>query len=435
MTPLSLLQMIFTCLSMLFACTNLLPFPLSRKAYACIFTHLIIMYLVSIPLRQYSTILCIAGVQLIIYLFSRRHIMNCSFSLLGYLISICINHLFTIPLSLIGISISELVQYHAVSWTIFYCAVVFAVTYPLGRYLRRNFFHKLPPIPNSLEYLLFMEILLCTCIYVLNIINGEHLGYTTQVIILNGVLFFIFFILTGIIFFFAIQVIKKETKANMLLKQYENLQAYTERVENLYQGIRLFKHDYLNILSSLSSLIEEEDLPALKEYFHRNIAPTAQDFEQKDAVLTRLGNMKVPELKGLLSAKIISAMGQGIDVSLEIKDVVEKLPIPDMELTKLLGIFLDNAIESALETESKKLSIALMHIDSYLLIQIQNSCIQDTMSIDGLSLAGFSTKGPGRGIGLTAAQNIINQYDNIIHTTGCIHHTFNQTLQLYQKEE
>ena len=47
----------------------------------------------------------------------------------------------------------------------------------------------------------------------------------------------------------------------------ERLYEYTSNIENLYDNLRTFKHDYKNILLTLNYYIENKDIDSLEKYY------------------------------------------------------------------------------------------------------------------------------------------------------------------------
>lgn len=60
---------------------------------------------------------------------------------------------------------------------------------------------------------------------------------------------------------------QEQTQAETRQKAMEDLQDYTHNLEAMYSGLRSFKHDYVNILLSMSGYIEHGDMDELKDYF------------------------------------------------------------------------------------------------------------------------------------------------------------------------
>lgn len=104
-------------------------------------------------------------------------------------------------------------------------------------------------------------------------------------------------------------------------------------------------------------LIENADMDELKDFFNNKILPTKNLIDQGDYKLNHLSNISVLEIKSLLSAKMIYAHESGIDVTIDIPNRVDNFLIDTIDLARLLGIFLDNAIEATLETEQPKIGL------------------------------------------------------------------------------
>jgi len=207
-------------------------------------------------------------------------------------------------------------------------------------------------------------------------------------------------------------------------KAMQDLQDYTRNLEAMYNSLRSFKHDYVNILLSLSGYIEEGDLDRLKDFFESKIFPTKNLITGEDYKLNQLSNISVLEIKSLLSAKMIYAHESGIDVSIDIPDRVESFPIDTVDLARILGIFLDNAIEAASATEQPQIGLNIIQHYAGISIIISN-CFQDNGAVlHELKQSGFSTKTGHQGIGLSNAQKIINSYDNVLLETTMQHGCF-----------
>lgn len=75
------------------------------------------------------------------------------------------------------------------------------------------------------------------------------------------------------------------------------------QLENHYQDTRRFKHDYLNILSTITGYIQENDMDKLRNYFDSSIVTSSSILVNQDDTLARLSLIKVTEIKGLLYTK------------------------------------------------------------------------------------------------------------------------------------
>ena len=213
-------------------------------------------------------------------------------------------------------------------------------------------------------------------------------------------------------------------------KALQDLQDYAQNLEAMYNGLRSFKHDYVNILLSLSGYIENGDMDELKKFFESKIFPTKNLIDQGDYKLNQLGNIGVLEIKSLLCAKMIYAHESGIEVTIDIPDKVDGFLMDTVDLARILGIFLDNAIEAALETSQPQIGLNIIQNEEGVSVIISN-CFQDNgVALHRLKQKGFSTKTGHQGIGLSNVQKIIGSYDNVLLETTIRRGRFTQHMEL-----
>ncbi len=123
----------------------------------------------------------------------------------------------------------------------------------------------------------------------------------------------------------------------------------------MYSTLRSFKHDYSNMMLTMAEYIASEDINGLKNYFTNEFMPKNQKLTSDTTKINSLINLKDIELKSLLSAKLLYALNLGINVEIEIIEEISHIQMDIIDLARIVGIFLDNAIESALETEQPRL--------------------------------------------------------------------------------
>ena len=218
-------------------------------------------------------------------------------------------------------------------------------------------------------------------------------------------------------------------------KAMQDLQDYTRNLEAMYNSLRSFKHDYVNILLSLSGYIEDGDIDRLKDFFENKIFPTKNLITGGDYKLNQFSNIGVLEIKSLLSAKMIYAHESGIDITIDIPDKVEGFPIDTVDLARILGIFLDNAMEATLETEQPQIGLNIIQNKTGVSIIISNRFLDNGVMLHKLKQKGFSTKIGHQGIGLWNAQKIISSYDNVLLETTMKCDYFTQHIELTDRKE
>lgn len=237
-----------------------------------------------------------------------------------------------------------------------------------------------------------------------------------------------FFVLIVSIVYYCFTVLVNDHNA----KEYSQLKDYTNIIENMYSDLRSFKHDYLNILSTLEGYIKNENIAELKNYYYRDLLPGSNEIVNKDLSISLLSHIKINPLKALLSAKINTAHSQGINVTIEIMDDIDFINMHIIDICRIIGIFMDNAIEGSLLCDNKFIHVAVIKTDDNVIFNISNSCISSTPSIHKIYEKNFSTKGEGRGLGLANVKNIITrQYKNVLFNTTINNCIFTQELIIH----
>lgn len=263
-------------------------------------------------------------------------------------------------------------------------------------------------VPNF-PLMIYLIVIISGVLLTLCIFDGDSSNFETAEGLLAIFYIVIMFVIIGILAY----IFAKENKIEKRRIQYDNLEEYTAKLEVLYTDMRKFRHDYTNILSSMYSFIEENDMYGLKKYFNEKIQPLNQKMNSNNYKLGVLKNVHLPEVKGLLSSKIIKAQELGLDTFIDISEPIDEINIDIVELVRSIGIIMDNAIEAALSSEDKRICLGLIKKNQSVIIVVSNSFSGDIPSISMLFKQGFSTKGENRGIGLSNLKEILNKYRNV----------------------
>lgn len=239
--------------------------------------------------------------------------------------------------------------------------------------------------------------------------------------------FFFFFAITGmnnsntksffigsfaIIVFITIlfSFIKQNIKNERLTKEYDNLIDFVKEYEMIIENQRIDRHENKNTLVNIKSkLIDKSKRNDIIEYIDSILKEKTTFSKEKYA---KLGYLPSNGLKGLFYYKIDRAENMGIKVSISIPKDVSKSLLYDLkgndykELCKIIGVYLDNAIEASIISDDKNIGIEIYNRQDYVSVIISNSYCGE---IDEVSInkTGYSTKGSGRGYGLSLVNKII----------------------------
>lgn len=315
--------------------------------------------------------------------------------------------------------------------------LLFVVTFILSKLIRLiilNFFNKNDiNFEISKKYLitsLFSIIIIIFAIYE-TFIKDYVISWDSSMILNNAITLFLFFIFVVVIMYYSFTILVNKYKA----KEYLQLKDYTNMIENMYSDLRSFRHDYLNILSTLETYIEKEDISGLKSFYYNDLLPESNIIISKDISLSLLSHIKINPLKALLSSKFSTAHSQGISVSIELIDDIEHINMSTIDLCRITGILLDNAIEASILCDNKFIHFAMIKTDTEIIIVLSNSCLSSTPPIHKLYEKNFSTKGENRGIGLKNIKNILNKrYNNVLFNTSINNCIFKQELIINNKK-
>ena len=209
------------------------------------------------------------------------------------------------------------------------------------------------------------------------------------------------------------------------------MQLYIDEISKQNEEINQFRHDYLNILSSLESYLEEGDLQALTVYYQQTIQPTRTLFLENASKLSALQKIDHPAIRGIFMTKLLLAQEKGISVHLEMTGkIIFPKHVFDLNLIRILGILLDNAIEEVDALGKGELAVAFFQEKDALVILIQNTVRNPVEPLYQLKKQGFSTKGKGRGYGLSTVDELMSQTSTLILETTISQHLFVQKLTL-----
>ncbi len=233
-----------------------------------------------------------------------------------------------------------------------------------------------------------------------NILNVQEKFYSGEL--------FIYLIIFIVIInsFFAVKDIRCLTGKN---DEYSMLKNTLEQLENLNKTLRVQRHDFMNHLQVVYSLMEMEEYYDSREYIEK----VFKDIQKVNKVL-KTSN---PAVNALLQAKILYGEKRGIKTEILITSALQDLKIPSWEFCRVLGNIIDNAIYALQEVkENRIIKIELFEDLKLYGFKIKNNGPEIPKELmKKIFKTGVTTKGEkGEGMGLAIVKDILEEYEGSI---------------------
>jgi len=150
--------------------------------------------------------------------------------------------------------------------------------------------------------------------------------------------------------FITILIFRKRCEKRLESFQDNVLKKQRDEVQNIYQTMRAWRHDYHNHMQSIKALLSMGKEEELSEYLDN----LEKDLDSIDIAI-RTGNVG---LDAILSSKVSIARKNNIEVNCTAK-VPKELKITDVHLCAIVGNLMDNAIEACEKIARNKEKSAL----------------------------------------------------------------------------
>lgn len=423
-------------LAFMFSMTNILLFQIRRENKLFITIYLALFQLLGAPyIGQYVTIFMVGGALLMIASSNKHYIINSILSLLGYLVNVFVNHIMVLFLNFFSITSSELYLFNYISviFIIIYAIITYMITYFAGKLIRQKL-KNIFILPTKVQLLFFIEILCCALVFIFNIIVSGKKSYPSYLIFMNLTLFTILISVTLIILFLCIYFVQKNEEISSLQKEKQSLEENAKKTEQFYQYTRETKQNYIGILTMAQHYIEEGNIDDLKVLLEKQVFSDNESLTDKEDFMDKLDHIKLLELKSVLYSKVIYAMKQNLQIVLNIQNDITHVSMDLLDLSKIVEELMDNAIEAAVESDLKKLKILIKMDDISFTILISNSTLKIQYNLEEVYSKGVTSKENREGMGLFNVYQILNKYENVIHSINYDNLIFTQTIEICNTE-
>ena len=228
---------------------------------------------------------------------------------------------------------------------------------------------------------------------------------------LNFVIIFLINSCLIIIYSFIIYRSLSEKNNSIMVKaENDSLMNSLSQYEAMVDRQRVDNHENKNQLLIIKNMIKKDDKDVVK-YIDTVIKDKKEDDE---ALYTRVKTIPSGGLQGIIYQKMLVMKDEKILFSLDVSRDVRKINLDNLNmednyrLCKIIGVFLDNAIEESKRVDDKRIMISLYVDDDYFVIDISNK-FSGNVDLEKIDDEGYTTKGEGHGYGLSLVKKILSE--------------------------
>ena len=139
-------------------------------------------------------------------------------------------------------------------------------------------------------------------------------------------------------------------------KTLKEIGEYQKNIEQLYENTRIFRHDFKNAMHAIKGYSDANQFDELKEYLNSYLQDA--DFVQS-VYVESIASIEDGGLKNLMIAKLLLAQENNVHVSISLNGTPHPNKIIMQVFIEMLGLLLDNAIQSAQESKDRMVYITM----------------------------------------------------------------------------
>ena len=231
-----------------------------------------------------------------------------------------------------------------------------------------------------------------------------------------------------------LSLIKQTIQNNRLLNEYDKLLEFMTTYENEIENQRILRHEVKNEFRTIRAKIcDKQNNKEIIEYIDEIVNDKYKMDKEKYA---KFGYLPPNGIKGLCYFKTQEAEDKGIKVNLNISKRIKnsnvyKLTIKDQrDFGRILGVFLDNAIEASKDSKKKQLGIEGYVNSNQEFKMIITNTYNNKIDKSKIGIDKFSTKGKNRGHGLLLTKQLTEKNNKFKIQTNIQENIYIQTIEI-----
>lgn len=201
----------------------------------------------------------------------------------------------------------------------------------------------------------------------------------------------------------AISEQEKTELSELLTKQVENQVSYYEKINEIYDEFRSFRHDFQNHILCLQGILATNDIPQAQEYL-------SQLVNQSTAVKPQYNTGSVI-IDALLNDK--SEIAKNLNTTIHFEGHIPSQGIHNVDLCTIFANAIDNAIEACAKSTSdqpKSIQICSNYRQGYYFVNITNPIFETIRTENGCIVSSKKNKS-FHGYGLANIMKTAKKYN------------------------
>lgn len=223
--------------------------------------------------------------------------------------------------------------------------------------------------------------------------------------------FFVIFVVTGI----GVFGVSSEMKMESLTRHYQEIFEYSKANEELLNNYKMQIHENKNKLLMIKGMLDDS-VKNTSKYIDTILKEINDNKNNNNYWLTELKYIPLSGIRNFINYKLIKLKDIGAEIEVFVSSELENINPTFLneqeynQLSTILGVILDNMIDSINETKEKLISINIYLEDNKIQGEFVNS-FSGEIDLSRLNEIGYTTKGERRGVGLPLVANIIKIND------------------------
>lgn len=201
--------------------------------------------------------------------------------------------------------------------------------------------------------------------------------------------------------------------------------------EEMMTRYRIENHENKNLLLTIRAMVmnKEKDIP---KYINTIVEDKYDDNEN---LLKKMSIIPSGGLRATIYSEILKIQNYNINYILDIDEKIKTFDLIEIgtddiiDICKIIGVLIDNAIEAVSELDDKNIEISLYENNKELNIKVSNN-YKGSIEVDKIFEEGYTTKGDGHGFGLSLVKKIIDANDNFSNKIELSDKIFSQILSI-----